>query len=117
MNIGLKHISLPRRGILARGSEWPGKDAKVVVGKDPDNLEAIKTSLCLCLNSADGSGDRNQSSFVPSEEMKTAQEVTPGWGPASFPPPKTHGAPWHVTPLLILPWQATRLWTPVPLLV
>lgn len=99
MNSGLKRIPLSGRGTLARRSEYPRGDAEAVVSGDADNLEANKTSLCLCLSSADGSGDRNQSSVVPKEELKTAQEVTPGWAPASFPPAqKPRGSLAHNAP-------------------
>lgn len=116
MNIGPKRIPLLWRGTLARGPEYPREDIKVVVSRDPDNLEASKTSLCLCPNSAGGSDDRNQSSFVAGEELKMAQEATLRWTPASFPPPKTPGAPWHITPLQILPRRAAGLRAPVPLM-
>lgn len=91
MDVEPKHIPLPGRGPLAHGFEYPGEDAEAVVSGDADNLKASKTSSCLCLNSADSSGDRNQCSIVPREELKMAQDVTPGWAPASFPPAQN---PW-----------------------
>lgn len=110
-----KHMPLPRGGTLAHRSEYPRKDAEVV-SRDTDNLKASKTSLCLCLNSAGSSGDRNQSSFVSREELKMAQETLPEWAPASFSPPKTSGAPWHIMLLLIPAWQVARLGAPVSLM-
>lgn len=72
------HPSACERSTWSCESEYAGENAKVVVRRDPDNLEASKTSSCLCLNSADSSGDRNQSTFVPRKRLKMAQEVTPG---------------------------------------
>lgn len=117
MNIGPKRIPLPGRGTLARRSEYPVEDAKAVVSGDADDLKASKTtSLCLCLNSADNSGDRNQSSIVPREELKTAQEVTPGWAPASFfPTPNPCGSLARNGPA-DPPQQLAELWAPAPLM-
>lgn len=118
LNIGPKCIPLLRRSTSARGPEYPGEDIKVAVSRDPDNLEASKTSLCLCPNSAGGSDDRNQSSFVAREELKMAQGETLRLYSSIFPTTQNcwgslaHNTP--ADPAPVVPWASSAdlgLWS------